>query len=149
MTRRDPLITHMTDVTPEGRAGERTCLLLVGADAVSRGRLANVLRCRGYEVVEAVDGTEGAAEFHANAAIACIILELASGRDGRWVVRGQHEDPRLATIPVLAFANRTDHSDDGDLVDRRTLSKADLIDELVKPNRAHDSTFDWAPRRLH
>jgi CheY-like chemotaxis protein len=107
-------------------------VLLVDGNADARGRLANVLRERGYEVVEAADSVVGLSHLRQQPSIALILLEVASGEDASWLVSEQRESLLAAAIPVLAFTGDATHPGGASLVEHRITSKADLVDELLK-----------------
>ena len=122
-------------------------VLLVDADADARARMARVLRGRGYDVVEAADGAAGLQELSTDASIALIVVELASADDGSWIVNEQRANLTVAAIPVLAFGARAGQPEGCELFELRRVSKADLIDELLKTRQ--ELTLDVALRRCH
>jgi DNA-binding response OmpR family regulator len=122
-------------------------VLLVDADPEARERLAHVLRSRGYEVVEAPDGAAGLIHLSSDAAVALIVVELVSGDDGSWIVNEQRASLSVASIPVLAFTASATQSGGCELFDLRLMSKADLIDELLKSRE--ELTIDAESRRFH
>jgi len=140
--------THMTEsIRTTATPWQPRRVLLVDRNAAARGRLADVLRGRGYEVVEAADSAAGLVEVRQGSAIALIVLELACGEDASWVVNEQRESLLAAAIPVLAFTGDATHPHEGGLVQHRITSKADLVDELLKTKP--ELAGACASRRFH
>jgi CheY-like chemotaxis protein len=79
-----------------------TKILIAEDNATNRELFRELLEARGYTVVEACDGTE-ALQMMEQALPDILLLDIGMPvLDGFAVVRAIRENPRLATLPVLA-----------------------------------------------
>ena len=107
-----------------------TQILVIEDDPTQRMLTAAVLRSAGYEVVEAVDGSEGLEMARQSAPDLIVCDVMMPGLNGYKVVDALKKEPTLANVPVIlltAMANRS-HVRVG------MVSGAD--DYLFKPFRA-------------
>jgi CheY-like chemotaxis protein len=122
-------------------------VLIVDTDAESREHLSGVLRDRGYQVSEASSSETGLAVLRGHATVDLIVLEVDPAQDASWIVDEQRRDLIAESIPVLAFAVPRDEADSTRLLERRALSKAELIDQLLRPGER--TTFGAASETFH
>ena len=141
-----------------------TKVLIAEDNAVNRELLRELLEMRGYTVVEACDG-EGALRMSEQTKPDLLLLDIGMPvLDGFAVVRKIRENPRLATLPVLAVTAYAMQGDwekilnsgfDGYLskpVNARSLTEE--LDRLLgkrdcrdaPPNQSHESQADRKPR---
>jgi PAS domain S-box-containing protein len=86
-------------------------ILSVDDDVALRGARDEVLREAGFEVIEAVTGTD-ALQLAAERQPALVVLAIAlSGMDGFAVARRLKSDPRTASIPLLHISSRSERGD--------------------------------------
>lgn len=84
---------------------ERPRVLVIENDAAAREALVEVLAGAGYDVVAAIDGSEGLGQLSHGFRPAAILLDLLMpGIDG-WDFRAyQKRNPLLAAIPVITMS---------------------------------------------
>lgn len=80
-------------------------ILLVEDDSDVRAALADFLESEGFEVVTAANGLEALELLGSGVQPRVILLDLAMPvMDGREFRQRQKADPRIASIPVVAFS---------------------------------------------
>jgi signal transduction histidine kinase len=95
--------------TPRGSG--RT-ILVVEDNPINRKLARNVLRSRGYRVLEAVSGEEGLSLL-ANEAVDLILMDIQlPGMDGLEITRMLKADPSTAGIPVVALTAHVQANDE-------------------------------------
>ena len=109
-------------------------VLVAEDNAVNRELLRELLEMRGYTVVEACDG-EGALRMSEQTKPDLLLLDIGMPvLDGFAVVRKIRENPRLATLPVLAV---TAYAMQGD---REKILNSGFDGYLSKPVNARSLT---------
>jgi DNA-binding response OmpR family regulator len=94
-------------------AGEDSqgCILVADDDTELQTLVARLAAAHGYTVIQALDGERALAEI-ALRRPDLILLDLMMPRlDGRDVLRRLKADPDTATIPVIVYSARGEHSD--------------------------------------
>jgi len=92
--------------------GGEYCILVVEDNAVNRKLARNVLRSRGYRVIEAASGEEALKLLaHKNADLILMDIQLP-GMDGLEVVRRLKKNPATAYTPVVALTAHAHESDE-------------------------------------
>ncbi len=83
-------------------------ILLIEDSSDTRMPLANLLRMRGYRVVEAANGDDGLELLRQHPETGAIILDLLMPKSDGWHFREQQlREPDLAHIPVIVFTVAT------------------------------------------
>jgi len=104
-------------------------ILLVEDNPVNRKLARNVLRSRGYEVVEATSGEEALRKLRSYPADLVLMDIQLPGMDGLEVTRRLKADPSTAALPIVAL---TAHAQEQDEIDAR---QAGCIGYITKPIR--------------
>jgi CheY-like chemotaxis protein len=82
----------------------RPSILVVDDVEATRLGLAELLRLRGYNAVQATDGADAVRMLRAHPHVRAIILDLQMPRfDGFWFREQQMRDAALASVPVVVF----------------------------------------------
>jgi CheY-like chemotaxis protein len=109
-------------------AGEHS-ILVVEDNPVNRKLARNVLRSRGYRVIEAASGEE-ALKLLERQQVDLILMDIQlPGMDGLEVVRRLKKDPATAHLPVVAL---TAHAHESDEIRAR---EAGCVGYIAKPIR--------------
>lgn len=91
-----------------GDALEDCKVLLVDDDARNLFSLSNLLEERNMTVIEAENGREAIARIKANPDISIILMDIMMPEtDGLTAIREIRQDPRFATIPIIAMTAKT------------------------------------------
>jgi signal transduction histidine kinase len=100
------------EASPKKRVDGECSIMVVEDNPVNRKLARNVLRARGYRVVEAASGEEALKLLgHQSADLVLMDIQLP-GMDGLEVVRRLKEDPSTADLPIVALtahAQKEDH----------------------------------------
>jgi CheY-like chemotaxis protein len=79
-------------------------ILIVDDVAATRTGLAQLLRLKGYDTLEAPNGEDGLRVLLANPHIRVVVLDLnMPGTSGYWFRDEQRKRPAVAHVPVIAF----------------------------------------------
>ena len=116
---------YSTDGAPSDPS--RPTVLVVDDVEATRAGLAELLRLRGYNAVQAAHGGEGIEMLRAHPHIQAIILDLRMPHfDGFWFREQQLKDPAHAAIPIIVFT--------GSAVPPDTIAlQLQVSDVLLKP----------------
>jgi signal transduction histidine kinase len=114
---------------PAAAAG---CVLVVDDEESNRSLLADLLRAREYQVVEAADGKEALSQVASHPPDAVILDVMMPNLDGFEVCRRLKSNPATAAIPILLVTALTDRSD------RLRGIEAGANDFLTKPVDTQD-----------
>lgn len=117
-------------------------LLLVEDESRLRNLVAQVLKCEGYDVVEAADGREGVDRFHDSGPFDLLLVDLnLPVFSGVEVCRQVRATDPTQRIMICSAAILADHE--------RDLSRLGISHFLTKPYRAEDLlahiAFELAP----
>ncbi len=84
-------------------------ILLVEDDTAIRETIAELLSDEGYRVTSAANGAEALALLEASDAPSLILLDLMMPVMNGWELRrALHDDPRLASVPVVVISASRD-----------------------------------------
>ena len=86
-------------------------ILIVEDDELNRDSLRRLLRRRGFEIVLAVDGSEGVAVARAEAPDLILMDMSLPGLDGWEATRRLKGDPETRAIPIIALTAHAMASD--------------------------------------
>jgi CheY-like chemotaxis protein len=100
----------MSDTTHDPASPDRTAVVLVIDDVdATRAGLAELLRLRGYEALEAADGAEGLRILRANPRVRVAVVDvMMPGASGYWFREQQLREPAIAHVPVVVFTGLAD-----------------------------------------
>ena len=137
-------------VVPDGGGAEapalhdpsRPTVLVIDDVAATRAGLAELLRLRGYNAIEAADGAEGMDRLRSTPAVQVIILDLGMpGFDGGWFRDQQMKDPAHAGVPVIVFTGSTvSPADIERLQVTEVMTKPFSVDRLFERLEQHCAT---------
>ncbi len=102
-------------------------ILIVEDDELNRDSLRRLLLRRGYEIVLAVDGTQGVEAARAEAPDLILMDMSLPGIDGWEATRRIKDDPRTRAVPIIALTAHAMASD------RDTALAAGCDDYDTKP----------------
>ena len=98
-------------------------ILIIDDVAATRTGLAQLLRLKGYDALEAPNGEDGLRVLVANPQVRVVVLDLnMPGTSGYWFREEQRKLPTIAHVPVIAFTG-------GDMPD----DSFGFIERLRKP----------------
>ena len=106
-------------------------VLIIDDVAATRTGLAQLLRLKGYDAIEAANGADGLRLLQAHPHVRVVVLDLnMPGTSGYWFRTEQRRVPAIADIPVIAFTG-------GELPDeslgfRERLRKPISVGELLR-----------------
>jgi len=124
--------------------GEGRTLLVVEDNPINRKLARNVLRSRGYRVLEATTGEEGLSLLeHENVDLVLMDIQLP-GMDGLEITRRLKSDPRTAGIPVVAL---TAHARENDEARAREAGCAGYITKPIRLARFPAQVEAYLPDR--
>ena len=86
-------------------------ILIVEDDELNRDSLRRLLRRRGFEIVLAVDGTEGVAVARADVPDLILMDMSLPGTDGWEATRQLKGDPETRAVPIIALTAHAMASD--------------------------------------
>jgi CheY-like chemotaxis protein len=106
----------------------------------TRSGLAELLRLKGYEALEAGNGQEALNLLFSHPGVAVVVLDMnMPGSSGRWFREQQLSDPRIAHIPVILFTGARDLPADDELRFSERLRKPFAIEALLHAVRRYAS----------
>jgi CheY-like chemotaxis protein len=104
----------------------RPTVLVIDDVEATRAGLAELLRLRGYNAIQAANGAEGLDLLQAHSEIQAIILDLAMPQfDGRWFRERQLQDAARADVPVIVFT--------GSSVSSTVIRELHVTEVMTKP----------------
>ena len=122
------IVTAATVAHSEPSGGERT-ILVVEDNPVNRKLARNVLRARGWCVIEATSGEEALRVLRRSSPDLVLMDIQLPGMDGLEVTRRIKADPATAALPIIAL---TAHAQ---LADEQRAREAGCIGYITKPIR--------------
>lgn len=118
------------DSSASERSRSRRTVLVVDDVRATRVGLAALLRLRGFDALEALNGAEALEVLRADPHICVVILDLwMPGTDGFWFREQQRRDASVADVPIVVFTG----SAKGE-----SLAGLDVEDVLLKPFSVDD-----------
>lgn len=107
-------------------------LVIDDVDATRRG-LAQLLRLRGFEAIEARNGREGLQLLRDERSIRVVVLDLLMpGSNGYWFREQQLREPSLAEVPVIVFTGAAEDHLSTTLRVAEVLRKPVSVDRLFE-----------------
>src|SRR5688500_18997825 len=112
-------------------------VLIVDDVQATRTGLAELLRLKGYEALEAADGHQALKMLRADPRVSVVVLDMNIPRgDGRWCRQQPLTDPAIARILVILFTGATEMPEDSLLFDER-LRKPLAVGALLQAVRRY------------
>ena len=114
-----------TTSAPVPDSSRPTVLVVDDVDATRAG-LAELLRLRGYNAIQAANGAEGLQILQSRAEVQAVILDLGMPQfDGRWFRERQLRDAARADVPVIVFT--------GSAVSASVIRELHVTEVMTKP----------------
>jgi len=107
-----PAVEERPQAVRQSSSGGNHSILVVEDNAVNRKLARNVLRSRGYKVLEAASGEEALKLLERTRADLILMDIQLPGMDGLEVVRRLKQDPATADIPVVALTAHAHEQDE-------------------------------------